>query len=156
MDRQCTISDHFLGTGHVLQMCASTADQNDVNGGCVMFDADPWALVLAAGEGTRLRSLTTSARGRTIPKQFLRDGDSAWFWRLRSSRRQTSASSTCWKFRYHSPIAHSTAGVCRITVLSASSSTSSAASNEATGAATTISAAPSLRAARIAASIVEP
>lgn len=29
-----------------------------------------WALVLAAGEGTRLRSLTTAPSGTTIPKQF--------------------------------------------------------------------------------------
>lgn len=30
----------------------------------------PWAIVLAAGEGTRLRSLTTDERGRAVPKQF--------------------------------------------------------------------------------------
>ena len=30
----------------------------------------PWALVLAAGDGTRLRDLTTDGRGNTIPKQF--------------------------------------------------------------------------------------
>jgi mannose-1-phosphate guanylyltransferase len=37
-----------------------------------------WALVLAAGEGTRLRSLTTTASGLPIPKQFcsLRAGPS--------------------------------------------------------------------------------
>ncbi len=29
-----------------------------------------WAIVLAAGEGTRLRELTTDERGRTWPKQF--------------------------------------------------------------------------------------
>jgi mannose-1-phosphate guanylyltransferase len=29
-----------------------------------------WALVLAAGEGSRLRSLTTSPAGETVPKQF--------------------------------------------------------------------------------------
>ena len=29
-----------------------------------------WAIVLAAGEGTRLSSLTTDASGRSIPKQF--------------------------------------------------------------------------------------
>ncbi len=29
-----------------------------------------WALVLAAGEGSRLRSLTTAASGETVPKQF--------------------------------------------------------------------------------------
>jgi mannose-1-phosphate guanylyltransferase len=31
---------------------------------------EPWALVLAAGEGTRLRSLTTDAHGNSTPKQF--------------------------------------------------------------------------------------
>jgi mannose-1-phosphate guanylyltransferase len=30
----------------------------------------PWALVLAAGEGTRLRDLTTDPQGNTIPKQY--------------------------------------------------------------------------------------
>jgi mannose-1-phosphate guanylyltransferase len=29
-----------------------------------------WALVLAAGEGSRLRSLTTPPSGATVPKQF--------------------------------------------------------------------------------------
>jgi len=29
-----------------------------------------WALVLAAGEGSRLRSLTTTANGQAVPKQF--------------------------------------------------------------------------------------
>jgi len=29
-----------------------------------------WALVLAAGEGTRLRALTTGWRGIAVPKQF--------------------------------------------------------------------------------------
>lgn len=33
-------------------------------------EGDTWALVLAAGEGSRLRSLTTAASGETIPKQF--------------------------------------------------------------------------------------
>lgn len=31
---------------------------------------EPWAVVLAAGEGSRLRSLTTDSRGRSTPKQF--------------------------------------------------------------------------------------
>lgn len=30
----------------------------------------PWVVVLAAGEGTRLRSLTTDAIGRSVPKQY--------------------------------------------------------------------------------------
>ena len=32
--------------------------------------ANTWALVLAAGEGSRLRSLTTTASGLAVPKQF--------------------------------------------------------------------------------------
>lgn len=31
---------------------------------------EPWALVLAAGEGSRLRALTTDRQGNSIPKQF--------------------------------------------------------------------------------------
>jgi mannose-1-phosphate guanylyltransferase len=31
---------------------------------------EPWALVLAAGEGSRLRALTTDPQGKSIPKQF--------------------------------------------------------------------------------------
>lgn len=34
------------------------------------FDDHDWALVLAAGEGTRLRSLTTTRDGVPVPKQF--------------------------------------------------------------------------------------
>jgi mannose-1-phosphate guanylyltransferase len=39
---------------------------------------DTWAVVLAAGEGRRLQSLTTDAAGMTVPKQFcsLREGPS--------------------------------------------------------------------------------
>ncbi len=33
-------------------------------------ETNTWALVLAAGDGTRLRSLTTAASGMTVPKQF--------------------------------------------------------------------------------------
>lgn len=33
-------------------------------------DINTWVLILAAGDGTRLRSLTTSPSGRVIPKQF--------------------------------------------------------------------------------------
>lgn len=41
-------------------------------------EGNSWAIVLAGGEGTRLRGLTTTASGITIPKQFcsLRGGDS--------------------------------------------------------------------------------
>ena len=31
---------------------------------------DPWAVVLAAGDGNRLRSLTTDSQGNSTPKQF--------------------------------------------------------------------------------------
>lgn len=31
---------------------------------------DPWCIVLAGGEGTRLRALTTDSDGRSVPKQF--------------------------------------------------------------------------------------
>ena len=33
-------------------------------------NGETWAIVLAAGEGTRLRDLTTDANGRSTPKQF--------------------------------------------------------------------------------------
>ncbi len=35
-----------------------------------MKDNGPWAIVLAAGDGSRLRSLTTDPDGRVVPKQF--------------------------------------------------------------------------------------
>ena len=35
-----------------------------------MSDARAWALILAAGEGSRLRTLTTTASGLSVPKQF--------------------------------------------------------------------------------------
>lgn len=35
-----------------------------------MADVESWALVLAAGEGSRLRSLTTKPCGTAVPKQF--------------------------------------------------------------------------------------
>ena len=34
------------------------------------IDSDTWALVLAAGEGSRLRSLTRNEQGVVLPKQF--------------------------------------------------------------------------------------
>src|SRR5689334_15770955 len=41
-------------------------------------DQHTWGLVLAAGEGSRLRSLTTTTDGQAVPKQFcsLRGGPS--------------------------------------------------------------------------------
>ncbi|MCI0434568.1 MAG: NTP transferase domain-containing protein [Gemmatimonadetes bacterium] len=46
--------------------------------GAVDGDRHTWALVLAAGDGTRLRELTTTSTGISIPKQFcsLRGGPS--------------------------------------------------------------------------------
>jgi mannose-1-phosphate guanylyltransferase len=43
-----------------------------------MSDGKVWSLILAAGEGTRLSSLTTTAEGLSVPKQFcsLRGGAS--------------------------------------------------------------------------------
>ncbi len=35
-----------------------------------MSAADVWALILAAGEGSRLRGLTTTPGGLSVPKQF--------------------------------------------------------------------------------------
>ena len=60
-------------------------------------DNEIWALVLAAGEGTRLRSLTTAPSGATIPKQFcsLRDGPPLLQDALRRARALASAQSTC-------------------------------------------------------------
>jgi mannose-1-phosphate guanylyltransferase len=61
-------------------------------------DADEtWALVLAAGEGSRLRSLTTSVTGVTIPKQFcsLHEGPSLLHKALRRARAVTDNSHTC-------------------------------------------------------------
>lgn len=50
-------------------MIVSRSDLTE--GGCVMSaEANTWTLVLAAGEGSRLRSLTTSSTGTAVPKQF--------------------------------------------------------------------------------------
>jgi mannose-1-phosphate guanylyltransferase len=48
-----------------------------------------WAIVLAAGEGSRLRSLTTGADGVSIPKQFcsLHGGDTLCEWAFRRAER---------------------------------------------------------------------
>ena len=41
-----------------------------------MGRSEPWGLVLAGGDGTRLRELTTLIAGAPIPKQYCRiDGD---------------------------------------------------------------------------------
>ncbi len=56
-----------------------------------------WALVLAAGEGKRLRSLTTTPSGTVVPKQFcsLRDGPSLLHEALQRARAVSSAARTC-------------------------------------------------------------
>jgi len=36
----------------------------------VKIPAEPWSIVLAGGDGTRLRCLTTNARGVSVPKQY--------------------------------------------------------------------------------------
>lgn len=41
-----------------------------MNSNCMNDRAHTWAVVLAAGEGSRLRSLTTTATGEAVPKQF--------------------------------------------------------------------------------------
>ncbi len=58
---------------------------------------DTWALVLAAGEGSRLRSLTTVPSGAAIPKQFcsLYEGPSLLHEALRRARGVASDARTC-------------------------------------------------------------
>jgi mannose-1-phosphate guanylyltransferase len=56
-----------------------------------------WALVLAAGEGSRLRTLTTTASGIAIPKQFcsMGGGESLLHNALRRAQRAVPAERTC-------------------------------------------------------------
>lgn len=56
-----------------------------------------WALVLAAGEGKRLRALTATPSGTAIPKQFcsLRDGPSLLHEALRRAHAVSSEGRTC-------------------------------------------------------------
>lgn len=58
---------------------------------------DTWALVLAAGEGSRLRALTTGASGTAIPKQFcsLHEGPSLLHEALRRARVVADDARTC-------------------------------------------------------------
>jgi len=63
-----------------------------------MYDgANTWAVVLAAGDGTRLRSLTTSSCGKTIPKQFcsLYEGPSLLHEALSRAAAVAKTSRTC-------------------------------------------------------------
>lgn len=56
-----------------------------------------WALVLAAGEGSRLQALTTTAAGVVIPKQFcsIGGGDSLLHNALRRAQRAVPVTRTC-------------------------------------------------------------
>lgn len=56
-----------------------------------------WALILAGGEGSRLQSLTTTAAGVAIPKQFCSFGGEASLLHdaLRRAQTVTTASQTC-------------------------------------------------------------
>jgi mannose-1-phosphate guanylyltransferase len=56
-----------------------------------------WVIVLAAGDGARLRALTTDAAGIAVPKQFcsLRDGPSLLTDALRRAERVTARSRIC-------------------------------------------------------------
>ena len=56
-----------------------------------------WALVLAAGDGSRLKSLTTAPSGTAVPKQFcsLFDGPPLLHEALRRAHALTEASRTC-------------------------------------------------------------
>ena len=62
-----------------------------------MNESSTWALVLAAGEGSRLRTLTTTANGIAVPKQFcsLRGGSSLLQDALRRARDVTDPSRIC-------------------------------------------------------------
>ena len=60
-------------------------------------ESNTWALVLAAGEGSRLRSLTTAASGTIVPKQFcsLYEGPSLLHEALCRAHTVTKESRTC-------------------------------------------------------------
>jgi len=63
----------------------------------MLEEANTWALVLAAGEGSRLRSLTTSPSGTPVPKQFcsLFEGPSLLHEALRRAHAVTDSAHTC-------------------------------------------------------------
>lgn len=58
---------------------------------------ETWVVVLAAGDGTRLQALTTTASGTTIPKQFcsLYEGPSLLHEALRRARAIANAANIC-------------------------------------------------------------
>jgi len=60
-------------------------------------DRRTWVVILAGGEGSRLRDLTTTALGTAIPKQFcsLRDGPSLLHEALDRARALTPLSNVC-------------------------------------------------------------
>jgi mannose-1-phosphate guanylyltransferase len=67
-------------------------------GAHAVFDhSHTWALVLAAGDGSRLRSLTTSAAGETVPKQFcsLYEGPSLFHEAVRRGARVADEGCIC-------------------------------------------------------------
>ena len=63
----------------------------------MLEEANTWALVLAAGEGSRLRILTTSPSGTAIPKQFcsLFEGPSLLHEALRRAQAVADNAHTC-------------------------------------------------------------
>ena len=63
----------------------------------MLAQPNTWALVLAAGEGSRLRSLTTAASGTAIPKQFcsLYEGPSLLHEALHRARAVAPDAHTC-------------------------------------------------------------
>jgi mannose-1-phosphate guanylyltransferase len=63
----------------------------------IPVDDAAWALVLAAGQGTRLRSLTTTEAGTEVPKQFcsLRGGSSLLHEALDRARALTPDANIC-------------------------------------------------------------
>ena len=63
----------------------------------MLEESNAWALVLAAGDGTRLRSLTRAASGMTIPKQFcsLYEGPSLLHEALCRAHTVVAEDSTC-------------------------------------------------------------
>ena len=63
----------------------------------MLEESNTWALVLAAGDGTRLRSLTTAASGMTVPKQFcsLYEGPSLLHAALCRAHAVAAADRTC-------------------------------------------------------------